>query len=80
MTQIDEELWEEPIEGAEWVEKPTAKLVNGDYIETVVGRRRVLAAFPVGATVPYWYVEAYKPGEPTRRIGGIESHLCEVRP
>ena len=72
--------WDEPIEGAAWVEKPTAKLQNGDYIRDGRDvRLRVLASFPVGATVPYWYVEAYRPGEATRRIGGIEHHPCEVR-
>jgi hypothetical protein len=60
--------WDDPIEGAEWSEKTPPKLTRGEYIRDARGERlKVLAAFPIGATVPVWYVTAYRPGEATRQ-------------
>lgn len=77
----DTDHWEEPIEGAEWITKTPPKLEQGDYIRRRDERLKVLTSYPVGATVPVWYICAYRPGDPTwtSSVGASEAIPVEVR-
>jgi hypothetical protein len=38
----------------------------------------VIASYSSGATATMWYIDAYRDGEPTRRIGGDPEALFDV--
>jgi hypothetical protein len=57
-----------------WTERAAAKIKSGDYVEDGNGDRlKVIASYAgvggASASATLWYVECYRHGEPTQRIG-----------
>lgn len=66
-----------------WAEKPAYRVESGDYILDGGGDRlRVLASYAgvggASASATLWYLEAYKIGAPTRRLGSSPEDLVQV--
>jgi hypothetical protein len=69
--------WDEPTD--EWTEQVAHRIGAGDYILDALQRRlKVLSSYSAAAGTPAWYLDAYEPGEPTRRIGCHAEQLMQV--